>query len=75
MNGERNTMGQLVKSLTKDSRENWKSMMSLKDAIWSIYNDCQCGISNIEDRKALGVLESVSKKCEAILEISPGDDL
>jgi hypothetical protein len=35
--------------------------------LWSIYGNCQCAISNIEDHKALEVLEMISKKCEDVI--------
>ena len=62
-----NGMGKLLNTLMKESRSLWKEKNKLNGVLWSIYGNCQCAISNIEDHKALEVLEMISKKCEDII--------
>jgi hypothetical protein len=68
LNGDgTNGMGKLLNILMKESRILWKEKTRLNGVLWSIYGNCQCAISNIEDHKALEVLEMISKKCEDII--------
>ena len=68
LNGDgKNGMGKLLNTLMKESRSLWKEKSKLNGVLWSIYGNCQCAISNIEDHKALEVLEMISKKCEDII--------
>ena len=68
LNGDgTNGMGKLLNILMKESRSLWKEKSKLNGVLWSIYGNCQCAISNIEDHKALEVLEMISKKCEDII--------
>jgi len=62
-----NGMGKLLNTLMKESRSLWKEKNKLNGVLWSIYGNCQCAISNIEDHKALEVLEMISKKCENVI--------
>ena len=64
---EKNTLGKLVNNLMKESSNLWKEKSKLNGVLWSIYGNCQCAISNIEDHKALEVLEMISKKCEDVI--------
>jgi N-dimethylarginine dimethylaminohydrolase len=63
----KNEMGKLLNTLMKESRSLWKEKSKLNGVLWSIYGHCQCAISNIEDHKALAIIEMISKQCEDII--------
>lgn len=64
---EANAVSVLVRTLMKESRTLRHEKNKLNGVLWSIYGNCQCAISNIEDHKALEVFEMISKKCEEVI--------
>jgi len=63
----KNGIWKLLNTLVNQSVTLRKEKSKLNGVLWSIYGNCQCAISNVDDHNALEVIEMISKKCEEVI--------